>query len=249
MIVARSVSSGLLATILMCCLAGCSLTYLPEKRPDSRPTVEVGGVLSGGSVSEAEWEKRIEIASQSVVKVVVRTCSNRKIGTGSGFSIGDYFVTNRHVIESAERIELDLPDGSSLTVESWASSRGDDLALLKVKRSRAIERLQISPIDARPGDVVAAVGFPLGGDKEIRRARILELTENRKVSRTHALASSAFVQPGDSGGPLIDSAGQVVAITTAIDLQSNESLSVPSSRLIELLEQTSRLKFQASCDD
>jgi S1-C subfamily serine protease len=66
--------------------------------------LELGGTLAGGKVSESQWDSMVEKTSASAFKVVVSDCAGQPIATGSGFDIGQYVVTNRHVVEDAGRI-------------------------------------------------------------------------------------------------------------------------------------------------
>lgn len=236
-----------LLVVVSLALSGCDVVGTLDERPDSRPSLAVGGTLAGGSIGEDQWKALVEKASNSVVKIQVKTCSNKLLGTGSGFKTGRYFITNKHVLEGAQRIVLITSQGDEIQVVRWALSTRDDLAIIIIDSPWLYPGLSIANSDPQPGDVVAAVGFPLGADKAIRRARIIEKSENQRISRTYALVSSALVQPGDSGGPLVDTSGKVVAVTTALDLQANVSLSVPSSRLLELISESKNLKFQRPC--
>lgn len=167
---------------------------------------------------------------------MVLTCGGREIGTGSGFNIGRYVVTNEHVIRDAERVELVAPDNSRVRIERWVAAKGDDLALLEPTSSLKSPVIPLAPDDPVSGDLVAAVGFPLGGERAARRARVLErLEDDQDLSSTYAISTTASVQPGDSGGVLVDDDGSVVAVTTAIAMKENVSLGVPVSRLRELL--------------
>lgn len=200
------------------------------------PDVALGGTLAGGELSREEWDSMVERVAESAFKVVVLDCAGRELGTGSGFNIGKYVVTNEHVIEDAKRVELVGSDNSRLKIERWVAAPRDDLALLEPAQPLNSAAVTLSAEDPISGDLVAAVGFPLGGDKTSRRARVLERLEDQEMSATYAISTSASVQPGDSGGVLVDATGQVVAVTTAIALKENVSLGVPVSRLHHLLD-------------
>lgn len=189
----------------------------------------------------------VTTTSASAVKVIVKECGGRTLGTGSGFSIGSYVVTNRHVVEDAERIDLLLPNEVTLDVDRWAIAAGDDLALLKPSSALPIEPVRMAPEDPRSGDLVASVGFPLGEAIKARRAQVLERLDDQDYSQTYAVTTNASVQPGDSGGVLVNATGEVVAITTAIALKENVSIAVPVSRLRDLIS-TANFSFSSdSC--
>lgn len=199
--------------------------------------IELGGTLAGGELSLDEWNSMVDRVSESAFKVVVLTCDGRELGTGSGFNIGRYVVTNEHVIRDAERVELVAPDNSRVRIEKWVAADGDDLALLELPASMKSPVVSLSSDDPVSGDLVAAVGFPLGGERTARRARVLErLEDDQGLSSTYAISTTASVQPGDSGGVLVNADGYVVAVTTAIALKDNVSLGVPVSRIRALLD-------------
>jgi len=210
------------------------------------PDVELGGTLAGGELSINQWDSMVDRVAESAFKVVVLTCGGREIGSGSGFNIGRFIVTNDHVIEDAERVELVAADNSRIRIERWLSAQDDDLALLRPAEPIDVPAVMLSSEDPISGDLVAAVGFPLGGEKTARRARVLERVEDdQDLSSTYAISTTASVQPGDSGGVLVNDEGQVVAVTTAIALKDNVSLGVPVSRLRHLLD---KAKFPQSTD-
>jgi S1-C subfamily serine protease len=228
-------ASGIFACSLA--VSSCAAQPVVKERPNSMPAVELGGTLAGGELSLDEWDSMVERVAQSAFKVVVLTCEGREIGSGSGFNIGRYVVTNEHVIKDAERVELVAPDNSRVRIERWVAAQGDDLALLEPEERLQAPAVTLSPVDPISGDLVAAVGFPLGGEKTTRRARVLERLEaDQDLSSTYAISTTASVQPGDSGGVLVNANGRVVAITTAIALKDNVSLGVPVSRLQRLID-------------
>lgn len=217
-------------------MSSCSAAPVVTERPDSMPEIGLGGTLAGGELTREEWDSMVERVSESAFKVVVLDCRGRELGTGSGFNIGRFVVTNEHVIEDAERVELVDVDNSRVEIKRWVAATDDDLALLEPAEPLSSPAIDLSDEDPISGDLVAAVGFPLGGDKTARRARVLERLDDQDMSATYAISTTASVQPGDSGGVLVDSRGQVVAITTAIALKDNVSLGVPVSRLRNLID-------------
>ena len=211
------------------------------------PEVLVGGELAGGSVTAAEWDAMVQRTTESAFKILVSDCSGLTLGSGSGFNIGRYVVTNRHVIKDAERVILVARDGSESEAATWAVSASDDLALLAPEESTGRPAVRLAAADPVSGDLVGAIGFPLGGDILTRKARVLERLEDQDISGTYAVSTSASVQPGDSGGVLVNADGDVVAVTTAIALLDNVSLAVPVSRVHELLRSGEFTGSPAEC--
>lgn len=218
-------------------LSGCvsSAEYEPPSGFRSAlPEQTFGGGLSGESITDSEWKAIINATLNSVVKVEVETCDGS--GSGSGFRIGNWIVTNRHVVEDAIRVDLKTLDQKYFQVKSWYPSSEDDLALLELPPS-SISPLQSASPDAIPGDLVALVGYPLGGEQDVRRGRIFDIEDPREQdSKTFIFSVTAEALPGDSGGPAINAQGQVIGVTYAINLIESRALVVPVSRVRELLQ-------------
>jgi S1-C subfamily serine protease len=144
-----------------------------------------------------------------------------QIFTGSGVAIaaGGEVLTNAHVVEACQSIKLTFGDGSSESADLVARDEKNDLALLRIKRKFDPARIAVfrdgPPV--RPGDSIVVLGYPLSG--------VLATGPNLTVGNVSALAGlgddtryiqiSAPVQPGNSGGPLLDSSGHLIGIVTA----------------------------------
>lgn len=212
-------------------MSACSGQHVLEERPDSRPEISLGGALAGGDISIESWDDMVAAASSSAVKVIVKDCRGRVMGTGSGFNVGQFVVTNRHVVEGAGRIDLMSVKQENVPVARWAIAPDDDLALLEPGVPLTSESVALASADPISGDLVASVGFPLGGEMITRQARVLKRLYEQDYSQSYAITTNASVQPGDSGGVLVNSKGEVVAVTTAIALKDNVTVAVPVSRL------------------
>jgi len=226
---------------------GGARTEVIAERPDSKPQVALGGTLAGVEISEDEWDSMVERVSESAFKVVASTCAGKEVGSGSGFSVGRRVVTNRHVTEDADRLHLIAPDLSRIEITRWVEAGEDDLALLDPATDLRVPAIDLAVDDPRPGDIIAAVGYPLGGDLTTRRARVLDQVQDQDLSATYAVATSASVRPGDSGGVLVNAFGSVVAVTTAIALKDNYSLAVPVSRLHKFIDSATFFNAKRSC--
>ncbi len=144
-----------------------------------------------------------------------------QIATGSGIAVaaGGEVLTNAHVVEACSSIKLTFADGSSDSAELVARDQQNDLALLRIRRKFDPARVAVFRDEPplRPGDSIVVLGYPLSG--------VLATGPNLTVGNVSALAGlgddtryiqiSAPVQPGNSGGPLLDSSGYLVGIVTA----------------------------------
>ncbi|MBP2642878.1 MAG: hypothetical protein H6Q67_765 [Firmicutes bacterium] len=146
--------------------------------------------------------------------------SNAYTRSGTGFFItSNLIVTNCHVIENAQTIEVKYNNGQKISATVIAKDRINDLALLKVSKIEpSVTPLSIANIEnAKYGDVVYTVGFPapslLGTKAKLGEGIINSITGIQDDVRMFQI--SIPIQAGNSGGPLINSKGQVVGVVTA----------------------------------
>jgi len=166
---------------------------------------------------------------------------------GSGFFIsGDgEIVTNYHVIEDADEIEIELVDGLQFEAEVIGRDEATDLALLKVKKpDRDFAYLALGESEAvRVGEWVMAVGNPLNMDHTVTvgvvsaKGRVLGLSREG-TSFENYIQTDAAINLGNSGGPLVNTRSEVIAINTAINARGqNLGFAVPVNILRQILPQ------------
>ncbi|MFI5316905.1 MAG: S1C family serine protease [Myxococcota bacterium] len=143
-------------------------------------------------------------------------------GQGSGFLItpDGYALTNDHVVAAGPEVEAVLPDGRALRARLVGRDPATDLALIHVDGSALpFARLEAEHTP-RAGQLVVAIGNPLGFESTVT-AGIVSAT-GRSLRGTHGRLIDSVIQhtaplnPGNSGGPLVDSAGAVIGVNTAI---------------------------------
>lgn len=165
------------------------------------------------------WADVVEQVRPSVVRIEIDTCNNES-GVGSGFAIGDWIVTNRHVVEGYRNLVVVDADGSKELPKQVRVSSSLDLALIQVSQSRPLAWTTTNP---RIGDEVAALGFPRGIGFSFTRGSISALdvrVDDADFSVSGLLQTDAAVNPGNSGGPLIDKEGNVLGVVV---LKRNDS--------------------------
>ena len=142
-------------------------------------------------------------------------------GQGSGFITRSdgVILTNAHVVEGASEVGVTLPDGRSFSGKVLGSDPVTDVAVVKV----AAAGLPVAPLGdsskVRPGEWAIAIGNPLGLDNTVTAGIISAVQRTNAVGegqRVPYLQTDAAVNPGNSGGPLINERGQVIGINTAI---------------------------------
>lgn len=167
-------------------------------------------------------------------------------GSGSGFIIDaeGFILTNYHVVEGADRVTVTLSDGRSLLATVVGIDPAIDVALLEVQAPGALPVAVLGNSDTlQVGEWVCAIGNPLGYVHSVTVGVVSFL--GRKLfdqSLDAFIQTDAAISFGNSGGPLINSRGQVVGMTTAISSQaSNIGFAIPISQVIAVLPQLREL--------
>lgn len=140
-----------------------------------------------------------------------------KSGTGFVVSANGHIVTNHHVIEGCSDLKGNLTGEAAMVLRVVSSDANNDLALLQAPSTATFkEYARIRDRSIRSGDSVVAIGFPFHGlltsDFTVTTGIVSSLSGMRNDSRF--LQISAPVQPGNSGGPLFDTTGQIVGVVT-----------------------------------
>ncbi len=160
-------------------------------------------------------------------------------GSGVIISADGYILTNRHVIDGAEKIEVTLFDGRSFTGTVIGSDARDDLALVKVEPDADLPVAPLGDSDKiRAGEWVMALGNPLGFEYSVTVGVVSGV--GRALPSTNFsnfIQTDAAIYPGNSGGPLFDLAGEVIGINTAVIPDTNLGFAVPINAAKEILPQ------------
>ncbi|MBU6284540.1 MAG: PDZ domain-containing protein [Betaproteobacteria bacterium] len=150
------------------------------------------------------------------------------LGSGVVLAADGLIVTNHHVIDAAEDIEVIAPDGRRAKAKIVGGDPETDLAVLRVSLS------ELKPIsvgnadDARVGDPVLAIGNPFGVGQTVTMGIISALGRNQLGINTfeNFIQTDAAINPGNSGGPLVDADGRLLGINTAIYSRTGGSLGI-----------------------
>jgi serine protease DegQ len=207
----------------------------PQTPPASRSTIPVSPPAApenrAGAALSVSFRSAVERAAPSVLTVhSARTAARGPLGLGgrtllsqglgSGVLIdGDgYVVTNNHVVESANELAVALPDGTLRPTRLIGVDPDSDLALLKIEAS-GLHPIAFGDLaSVAVGDVVLAVGNPLGVGQTVTQGIISAL--GRKGIGINPIENfiqtDAAINPGNSGGALIDTSGRLIGINSAI---------------------------------
>jgi Do/DeqQ family serine protease len=167
-----------------------------------------------------------------------------QVGLGSGViaSADGYLLTNNHVIEGADDIEVLLADGRKARARLVGTDPDTDLAVLKVDLER-LPAIVFGSNDAlQVGDVVLAIGNPFGVGQTVTAGIVSALGRNQLGINTfeNFIQTDAAINPGNSGGALVDASGNLVGINTAIFSRSGGNLgigfAIPASTAREVME-------------
>jgi len=176
-----------------------------------------------------------------------RASVRRGIGSGVIVDPSGYVLTNHHVIGGVDRVKIRLFDGSEYAGRIVGSDRDSDLAVLKFEPRGTLSAARLGDSDqAHVGDWVLAIGSPFGLDQTVTAgiisARDREANEiNNQASFKQFLQTDAAINRGNSGGPLINLAGEVIAINSAIATSTGDyngiCFALPSNEAIAIYRQ------------
>ncbi len=154
----------------------------------------------------------------------------RQFSLGSGVVVSPqgYVLTNNHVIETADEIEVALADGRKAVAKVVGTDPETDLAVVKINLPN-LPAITLGHADqAKVGDVVLAIGNPFGVGQTVTMGIISALGRNHLGINTfeNFIQTDAAINPGNSGGALIDTSGNLLGINTAIYSRSGGSLGI-----------------------
>jgi serine protease Do len=171
----------------------------------------------------------------------------RSLGSGVIVDAKGYIVTNRHVVEKADRIRVRLqddPPGVQHDAKVIGEDQETDLAVIKIDLDRAVPSAKMGNSDGMEvGDWVLAIGSPFGQvgtvTAGIVSAKGRDIVPNRQFQTF--IQTDAAINPGNSGGPLVNMNGEVIGINTAILSETNAyagvGFSLPSNTVVQVYNQ------------
>jgi serine protease Do len=171
----------------------------------------------------------------------------RSLGSGVIVDAKGYIVTNRHVVEKADRIRVKLmddPPGTFHDAKVIGSDQETDLAVIKIESEKPLPVAKLGNSDSMEvGDWVLAVGSPFGLSETVTAGIVSAKGRNIVPNRQFQsfIQTDAAINPGNSGGPLVNMAGEVIGINTAILTDTNAyagvGFAMPSNTVVSVYNQ------------
>ncbi|PLC55575.1 2-alkenal reductase [Pollutimonas nitritireducens] len=158
----------------------------------------------------------------------IRRKEATSLGSGVVVRSDGYILTNYHVIEAADAIDVGLSDGRQAPAELVGADPESDLAVLKINLPKLSAIAFNGDHQVRIGDVVLAIGNPFGVGQTTTMGIVSALGRNRLGINIYEnfIQTDAAINPGNSGGALIDTTGRLVGINTAIYSETGGSLGI-----------------------
>jgi putative serine protease PepD len=181
-------------------------------------------------------------AGPSVVDVIVT--SQRGVSNGSGFVVDSrgLIVTNYHVVEQGQRVNVRFANGDVRDAEVLGTDRGNDLALIRAELPKGIGPIVLGDSDAvQPGEVAIAIGSPFGLNQTVTQGIVSAVDRTWQPGsgrvRRDLIQTDAPINPGNSGGPLLSAQGEVIGVNTWIESPVRGSVGVGFATPINLVRQ------------
>jgi S1-C subfamily serine protease len=240
----RKISIALAAVMLILAAAACQMsgqTVLPgvptlEALITQQPGLPSANQGTGLTADESALETLFQQVSPGVVALKVTTETGGGLGSGFVFDADGHIVTNYHVVDGADQVEVDFPSGFKVFGDVVGKDPDSDLAVIAVDApADELHPLTLGDSDLlQVGQVVAAIGNPfglystmttgivsaLGRTSESLRPQDPNNPTVGRYSMGALIQTDAAINPGNSGGPLFNLDGQVVGLNRAIETTS-----------------------------
>jgi S1-C subfamily serine protease len=205
-------------------------TTTPETKNLRNATKSISTIkIKTETISPINTKKpsRTPLTNAEIIKKITPAVVYIKTETGSGsgmiFSTDGYVLTNAHVVRGVRTVKVSLSSGEALEGIVLGKDENADLAVLKVTATKSFPKVTFGDSDkVTQGDEVFTFGYPLGIEGEVA-FKEGTISRHRKVDDIVYFEISAQILPGNSGGPLVNTFGEVIGINTWA--QANEKIS------------------------
>jgi S1-C subfamily serine protease len=216
----------------------------------SGPTVAHSAGLGGDELNNIDIYKSAKDSVAYITSTVYQQTfffemvPTRALGSGFLISPDGRILTNNHVISGSAKIEVRFSDGSRYTAKVLVADRADDLAVIQIEPKKKVPFLKLGDSDAlQVGQKVLAIGNPFGFSGTLTTGVVSSLAReirNENSTLEGLIQTDAAINEGNSGGPLLDSQGNVIGINTAILAPSGGNIGIgfamPINRAKAMLE-------------
>jgi len=204
---------------------------------------------STGTSIQSQQEAAIATIKPAVVELKVTTAQGGQIGSGVIIDSNGDIVTNNHVVSGEQSIEVVLSNGSTEQAQLIGTNAADDLAVVRIAPFAHMTVAQLGDSSKLVvGQEVLAVGNPLGitetATQGIVSALNRSVTESAGTTLSNAIQTDAALNPGNSGGALVNLQGQLIGIPTlgAVNTETNTtangvSFAIPSNLVKTVVQQ------------
>jgi len=229
-------------------LRNLPLPLLRSEHSGTEPAAVHGAGLSPDEQNNIEIYRFAKLATVYITSTAVRRdffyqpVASRSLGSGFLINEDGFILTNFHVISGSSRIQVTLSDQTQYNARALDTDRSDDLALIKINPKKKQAFLRLGDSDhLQVGQKVLAIGNPFGLEGTLTTGvvssigRAIESEENQRLQGV--IQTDAAINGGNSGGPLLDSGGNVIGINTAIVGRTNLGIgfALPINRAKALL--------------
>jgi S1-C subfamily serine protease len=232
--------------------AGVSAALDPEtprtvlRGAEAEPVAATSTTNSVNSVYRATRDAVVEITVTGAAEPTPFGGEEQQRGQGSGFVIDEegHVVTNQHVVDDAQSLNVTMRDGSRYTATVVGSDPSTDLAVIKVNAPASkLTPLELGDSSAvRVGDAVIAIGSPFGLDGTVTTGIVSALSREVEAPNNFAIddtiQTDAAINHGNSGGPLLNTRGEVIGVNAQIRSESGGNdgvgFAIPSNTVKEI---------------
>jgi S1-C subfamily serine protease len=165
----------------------------------------------------------VETVGPSVVRLDIRRGDGQRAGSGSGVIVSPdgLILTNSHVVQGARRADVTTLDGRLLSARVLGDDPDTDLALVRVDEDVTLPAARLGDSKKlKRGEIAIAIGNPLGFDASVTAGVVSALGRSLRAKSgrmiDNVIQTDAALNPGNSGGPLVSSLGEVIGINTAM---------------------------------
>jgi len=203
----------------------------PSVLPATATTQRSTKALTPEAIYRHDGPGVVQITATSITQSAFLPATQTSKSQGSGFVLdrAGHIITNFHVIQGAEKVQVSFSGQDQLPATVVGKDRSTDLAVLKIDaHARALTPLPLGDSDGvRVGDSVYAIGNPFGLTRTLTTGVVSAVQRQifapNGVPIDSAIQTDAAINHGNSGGPLIDAAGRVIGVTSQIQTGSDQS--------------------------